>query len=80
LHEETVAEKLGYRPNPLISALMAQLRTTKLAPYIGTLAFINSDVAQEADSMPCSSRIKAAQNRIRNARNQMSKDISFEYL
>ncbi len=35
------ADELGYRPNPLVSALMAQLRTTKPPSFRATLAWIN---------------------------------------
>ncbi len=36
-----IAEELGYRPNPLVSALMAQLRAGRQGKYVANLAYIN---------------------------------------
>ncbi|HEY9250678.1 MAG TPA: LacI family DNA-binding transcriptional regulator [Rariglobus sp.] len=41
------AEKLGYRPNPLVSALMAQMRGAKKPRYQATVAVIHD--AEQAD-------------------------------
>ena len=38
-----VAERLGYRANPLVSALMTQMREGKAAGFSGTLALISQD-------------------------------------
>ena len=35
-----LAQKLGYRPNPLVTALMTQLRTGKPATFRGTLGYV----------------------------------------
>ncbi len=37
-----VADEMGYRPNPMVSALMAQLRRTKVQRSSTTLAFITA--------------------------------------
>ena len=38
----TLAAKLGYRPNPLVSAVMAGLHTAGPRKHLGTLAFLTS--------------------------------------
>lgn len=42
------AERLGYRPNPLVTALMQQQRGRKPARGVTTLAYLTSDTALEA--------------------------------
>lgn len=37
-----IAEELGYRPNPLVSALMTQLRDVRRAPQQTTLAYLTA--------------------------------------
>ncbi len=50
----SLAESLGYRPNPLISDLMAQLRRGATESYRGTLALINAHPEQQTLSHhPC---------------------------
>jgi len=40
IHE--IAERLGYRPNPLVSALMTQLRDVRRVPRLTTMAFVTA--------------------------------------
>lgn len=42
-----LANEMGYRPNPLISASMAQLRAGRRSAYTGTLAFGGAGAAPE---------------------------------
>lgn len=37
-----IADELGYRPNPLVSALMAQLRSARMSKSAPTLAFLTN--------------------------------------
>jgi DNA-binding LacI/PurR family transcriptional regulator len=39
---QKIVEEMGYRPNPLVSALMAQLRGQKPPDYKATLAYLNT--------------------------------------
>jgi LacI family transcriptional regulator len=45
---KAVAERLGYRPNPLVSSLMHQIRERQVKAYQGTIAFV-TDNASQAD-------------------------------
>ncbi len=40
---QRVAQKLGYRPNPLVSALMAQKRALKKPEFSSVLAYVSFD-------------------------------------
>ncbi len=40
---KVAAEKLGYRPNPVVSQLMAQLRSTRTVPLQAKLALVNAN-------------------------------------
>ncbi len=52
------AEKLGYRPNPLVGILMGQVRARKPGKFVATLAWINShQVESEWQLMPYRSQV-----------------------
>jgi DNA-binding LacI/PurR family transcriptional regulator len=42
------ADAMGYRPNPTVAHLMAQLRQNRALGYQGTLAMINAHKARDA--------------------------------
>lgn len=39
---QALARRLGYRPNPLVSALMTQLRASRPHPHQATIAYLNT--------------------------------------
>ncbi len=39
---QAVARQFGYRPNPMVAALMAQLKAVKRSDYVETLAFVTA--------------------------------------
>lgn len=39
---QALAKELNYRPNPMVRALMTEVRTRKRRPYLGTVAFITN--------------------------------------
>jgi LacI family transcriptional regulator len=39
---QELAEKMGYRPNPLVQTLMANLRSTRPARYHSTIAWVTA--------------------------------------
>lgn len=41
-HIQELARKMGYTPNPLVSTLMAHLRSTHPSPYTATIGFIHA--------------------------------------
>jgi DNA-binding LacI/PurR family transcriptional regulator len=47
-----IAERLGYRPNPLVSALMTQLRDIRRVPRPTTLAFVTSHATADGWRQP----------------------------
>lgn len=50
------AEKLGYRPNPLISALMAHLRTSRPVEFQSTLAYLDTSTNPRVTNQWASAR------------------------
>lgn len=53
---QQLARDMGYRPNPLISANMAQLRTGRRSTYAGTLAFVGIGDPPEISAVDCQNR------------------------
>lgn len=45
---QRMADKLGYRPNPLVSQLMAQLRSSRTRRFQAKLALVNANLDPEA--------------------------------
>lgn len=48
-HVQAVAERLGYRPNPLVAALMTARVSRKKRAFQGTLAFLSNDAKRPTD-------------------------------
>ena len=45
---QKMADRLGYRPNPLVSQLMAQLRSTRTRRFQAKLALVNANLDRDA--------------------------------
>lgn len=62
---QAVAQRLGYRPNPLVTSVMAQVRAANPPRYGGTLVCLSrwKDAAPELDPDACTRFLQGARDR-----------------
>lgn len=60
---QAIAEKLGYRPNPMVAALMAQLRPKRRRKALETLAYLDSEPVAPPAVAPPTLFMKSASRR-----------------